>query len=180
LFMAISKPDKNVWLGMYWIILLFASVNAIAKSFLQESKGRMLYYYIIAHPVHFIIAKLLFNAVLMIIICIFNFALVHLLLHNPIEKTLFFTLVTLLGGLSLSSLFTLLSAIAAKAQQNAALMAILGFPLVIPLLLILIRASLAATTTVGDLPYSLVAILFGYNVLIVMLSIILYPFIWKE
>src|SRR5579862_6118483 len=32
-----------VWNVLFWIIILFASVNAIAKSFLQESRGRMLY-----------------------------------------------------------------------------------------------------------------------------------------
>src|ERR1700712_5918154 len=39
-----------VWNVLFWIIILFASVNAIAKSFIQESKARLLYYYSIASP----------------------------------------------------------------------------------------------------------------------------------
>jgi heme exporter protein B len=40
--------------------------------------------------------------------------------------------------------FTLMSAIAAKAQQNAALIAILGFPVILPILLLLMRLSQSA------------------------------------
>src|ERR1700744_2594347 len=39
-----------VWNILFWIIMLFASVNAVAKSFMQESRARLLYYYTIASP----------------------------------------------------------------------------------------------------------------------------------
>lgn len=181
LFLAVSKPDKHVWIGLYWIILLFASVNAIAKSFLAESKGRMFYYYTLTSAVHFIISKLIFNAGLMLLIAVLSWSLVQVLLGSPIQQPFLFLTITFLGSVSFGLLFTLLSAIAAKAQQNAALMAILGFPLIIPLLLILIKLS-NATLNVGTtiFPFTLLAILGAYNVLIILLSCILYPFIWKE
>ena len=43
-----DKAYPIVWNVLFWIIMLFASVNAIAKSFMQESRGRLLYYYTIA------------------------------------------------------------------------------------------------------------------------------------
>ncbi len=181
LFLAVSKPEKQVWIGLFWVILLFASVNAIAKSFLQENKGRMLYYYTITNATNFIIAKLIFNSLLMIVISITSWLLVQLLLGSPIVKPLLFFCTALLGSISFGLLFTLLSAIAAKAQQNAALMAILGFPLIIPLLLVLMRISaIALNYSTVYFPWDLLAILLGYNVLIIMLSCILYPFIWKD
>jgi heme exporter protein B len=181
LFLAVSKPEKNIWIGLFWILLLFACVNAVAKSFLQESKGRMLYFYSITPAAEFIIAKLIFNALLMSIICLLSLALTQLFLGNPIIKPGLFLLITLLGSISFGLLFTLLSAIAAKAQQNAALIAILGFPLIVPLLLVLIKLSqIALSVTDTVFPVALVSILLGYNILIVMLSLVLYPFIWKE
>ncbi len=42
LFLAINEPESNVWNGLFWVIQLFICINAVAKSFLQESKGRML------------------------------------------------------------------------------------------------------------------------------------------
>ncbi len=181
LFLAVSKPEKQVWIGMYWIIQLFASVNAVAKSFIQYNKGRMLYYYTITSPVHFIAAKLLYNALLMIVISMVSWVIVQLLLGSPVQQPLLFVCISILGSVSFGLLFTMLSAIVAKAQQNAALLAILGFPLIIPLLLVVMKVSnvaMAYSSTV--FPTQLIAILLGYNVLIIALSVVLYPILWKD
>src|SRR4249920_4247403 len=66
LYLSIDKPDANVWNGLFWTIQLFICVNAVAKSFLQESRGRMLYFYSIASPVEYILSKLLYNLLLML------------------------------------------------------------------------------------------------------------------
>jgi heme exporter protein B len=63
-----SQGYPIVWNILFWIIMLFASVNAIAKSFLQESKSRLLYYYSIAHPQAIIISKTIYNALLMALV----------------------------------------------------------------------------------------------------------------
>jgi heme exporter protein B len=44
LYLAMGQPEAVVWNGLFWMIQLFICVNAVAKSFLQESSGRMLYY----------------------------------------------------------------------------------------------------------------------------------------
>ena len=33
LYMAIESPDNQTWMGLFWIIQLFISINAVAKSF---------------------------------------------------------------------------------------------------------------------------------------------------
>src|SRR5215207_6448453 len=67
LFLAMDAPERRVWNGLFWVIQLFICINAVAKSFLQESKGRMLYFYSIVSPGNFVLAKLLFNSLLMLI-----------------------------------------------------------------------------------------------------------------
>jgi heme exporter protein B len=84
--------------------------------------------------------------------------------------------------MSLSLVFTLMSAIAAKAQQNAAIMAILGFPLIIPQLLLLIRLSRAAYGEVfreGAL-LQISLLLGGLDILVIVLGIVLFPFLWRD
>jgi heme exporter protein B len=49
--LSVTDLDSGVWNGLFWVIQLFICVNAVAKSFLQEGKGRMLYFYSIAHPI---------------------------------------------------------------------------------------------------------------------------------
>ncbi|MBS1664472.1 MAG: heme exporter protein CcmB [Bacteroidetes bacterium] len=181
LYMSMGEPEGAVWKGLFWMMQLFICVNAVAKSFLQEGRGRLLYFYTIAGPRDFILSKLLFNALLMLLMSLVSMALFVLMLGNPMPNPLAFVMISCLGGISLSLVFTFLAAIAARAQQSAALMAILGFPLVIPQLLLLGKISTIAFETVlqgGLMEMNL--LLGGLDVLIVALALILFPFLWKD
>ncbi len=177
----LNQPESETWNVLFWVILLFVSVNAVAKSFLQESRARQLYYYTILDPRKVIISKLIYNGVLMLIMSSIALLLFILFLGNPTLHFAKFVLVVLIGGLSLSNLFTLLAAIAGKADGNAALIAILGFPIVIPQLILLSDLSkplLQTMLTEGW--WQLFLVLIALNILIILLSYILYPFLWKE
>jgi len=180
LYMALETPESNVWNGLFWVIQLFISINAVAKSFLQESRGRMLYFYSIAGPRDFVLAKLMFNSLLMLLMSLLSLALFSLFLGSPIEKAGVFIGLVLLGGWSLSLVFTFLAAIAAKAQQNAAIMAILGFPIIIPQLLLLMRLSNAAFNETMRVPVTTVLLLVALDAMVILLAVILFPFLWKD
>jgi len=180
LFMAIEEPESKVWNGLFWVIQLFICINAVAKSFLQENRGRMLYFYSIASPVAFVIAKLLFNSLLMLVMSLLSLLLFTLFLGNPMEKAGQFIGLVLLGGWSLSLVFSFLAAIAAKAQQNAAIMAVLGFPIIIPQLILLMRLSNAAFAPLLTIPLSTVLLLVALDAMIILLAVILFPFLWKD
>jgi heme exporter protein B len=181
LYLTMDQPEEKVWNGLFWMIQLFICVNAVAKSFLQESRGRMLYFYSIAGARDFMLSKLIFNIVLMIVMSLISLLLFQLLLGNPLQHPLRFAAIVCLGGCSLSMVFTFLAAIAARAQQNAALMAIMGFPLIIPQLMLLMKISTTSFADViqaGELRLTL--LLGGLDVLVVALAIILFPFLWKD
>lgn len=182
LYLAMGQPESTVYNGLFWMIQLFVCVNAVAKSFLQESKGRMLYFYSIVSPVHFIIAKLIYSTAVMLLMVLASLFLFRFLLGNPIINPLQFIGIACFGALSLSLVFTLMSAIAAKASQNAAIMAILGFPLIIPQLLLLIKLSKSALGEVfnqGAL-MQISLLLAGLDVLVIALAVVLFPFLWKD
>jgi heme exporter protein B len=178
--MAINEPEDKVWNGLFWVIQLFICINAVAKSFLQESKGRMLYFYTITSPVDFVLSKLLFNSLLMLVMSLLSLLLFTLFLGNPIQKVLPFIGLVLLGGWSLSLVFSFLAAIAAKAQQNAAIMAVLGFPLIIPQLLLLMKLSNAAFNPILTMDFNAMFLLAALDIMIILLSVILFPFLWKD
>ena len=180
LYMAIDEPESKVWNGLFWVIQLFICINAVAKSFLQESKGRMLYFYSIASPADFVLAKLLFNSLLMLAMSLISLFLFSLFLGNPMQKIWQFIGLVLLGGWSLSLVFTFLAAIAAKAQQNAAIMAVLGFPIIIPQLLLLMRLSNAAFAPLLIIPVSTVLLLVALDGMVILLAVILFPYLWKD
>ena len=180
LYMTIREPEAKVWNGLFWVIQLFICINAVAKSFLQETRGRMLYFYSIVNPRDFILAKLVFNLVLMLLMSFLSILLFSLFLGNPVQKILPFIGLVLLGGWSLSLVFTFLSAIAAKAQQNAAIMAILGFPIIIPQLMLLMQLSNTVFSDKTGIAFSTLFLIVALDVLVVMLAVILFPFLWKD
>lgn len=176
-----EKPEAETWSSLFWIILLFVSVNAVAKSFLQESKNRNVYYYTIHHPREIILSKLIYNVMLMLLMSLVAYFIFALLLGNPVLNLPKFLLMVITGGLSLSLLFTLLSAIASKAGGNSALIAILGFPIVVPQIIVMSDLTKPLFVVMQNTGWwSFYFILIGLDVLIVALSIILFPFLWKE
>lgn len=180
LYMTIREPEAKVWNGLFWVIQLFICINAVAKSFLQETRGRMLYFYSIVNPRDFVLAKLVFNSALMLLMSFLSILLFSLFLGNPVQKALPFIGLVLLGGWSLSLVFTFLSAIAAKAQQNAAIMAILGFPIIIPQLMLLMQLSNTVFSDKTGIAFSTLLLIVALDILVVMLAVILFPFLWKD
>lgn len=180
LYNAVDEPESKVWNGLFWVIQLFICINAVAKSFLQETRGRMLYYYAIASPRDFVLAKLLFNSLLMLVMSLLSFLLFSLFLGNPVQKMGPFIGLVFLGGWSLSLVFTFLAAIAAKAQQNAAIMAVLGFPLIIPQLILLMQLSNTAFNPALSIPATTILLLVALDCMVVLLAVILFPFLWKD
>lgn len=180
-YLSMDQPEERVWNGLFWVIQLFVCINAVAKSFLAESKGRMLYFYSIAGARDFVLAKLLFNALLMIVMSLLSLVVFTLLLGNPLENGFKFIFITCIGGISLSLVFTFLAAIASKAQQQSALMAIMGFPLIIPQLLLLMKISSSAFSSVIQAGWwQMVLLLAGLDIMVIALAIILFPFLWKD
>ncbi len=181
IYLTMGQPDDEVWNGLFWITLLFICINTVARSFLQEGRGRMLYFYTIASPIHFIFSKLIYNSLLMCFMSGLSLLLFTLLLGNPLEHSLLFFGLSCLGGISLSLVFSFLAAIASKAQQPSAIMAILGFTLIIPQLMLLMKiANIAFADVVQNGLPELVGLLCGFDIMIVALSYILFPFLWKE
>src|SRR6476469_11126893 len=97
-YLSFKTTPPLVWNALFWIILLFAAINAIAKSFIQESKGRLLYFYTIASPHAIIVSKIIYNILLMIIMATIALMSYSLVFQHPVtDKGLYF-LTVLLGS----------------------------------------------------------------------------------
>ena len=180
LYLSLEAPEPRVWNGLFWVIQLFICINAVAKGFMQESRGRWLYYYTIAHPITIVLAKLLFNTLLMAIMSAISLILFRLFLGAPFTNGYQFLAIVFLGGCSLSLVFSFLSAIAAKAQQNAAILAILGFPIILPQLILLLQISAGQFSDQPVDSTVSIALMLGLDALVILLTTILFPFLWKE
>jgi heme exporter protein B len=178
----VSVPEKLTWNALFWIIMLFASINAVAKSFLQENKGRHLYIYTLVSPVALIIAKTVYNSLLMIGLTLIALLFYTLVFSFPAGADMGMYLVaTVLGSLSFATIFTMVSAIASKAGNGGMLMAILSFPIIIPVLIVLIKLAKNAIDGL-DRSVSLddIGLLAVINVLVMAVSLLLFPYLWRD
>lgn len=173
--------DVPTWNALFWIIILFTAVNATSKSFSTESRGRLLYYYTLASAQAIILSRIIYNALLMLVITLAGYLIYSLLIGNLVQDHPYFFLALILGSFGFSSILTLVAAIAAKTRQNSTLMAILSFPVVIPMLIVLIRFSKNA---VDGLDHSIqspyIFALLSINLIVVVLAYLLFPFLWRD
>jgi heme exporter protein B len=169
------------WNALYWIIILFSSVNAVAKSFVQEHQGRQLYYYMIASPEAIIISKIIYNAMLTLVLALLGYLVFSIILGNPVDDQGLFILNLILGALGFSACLTMVSGIASKAGNNATLMAILSFPIIIPILLMAINISKNAIDGLDrGVSYDKLLTLLAINAIITAVAYILFPYLWRS
>jgi len=172
--------EPKTWNALFWLILLFISINAVAKSFSQE-EDRTLYYFYLIRPERIILAKLIYYSLYQWLLIGGALLVYTIFLGFPVKEMAPFVVNLLVGSFGLSSAFTMVSSIASKTNNNAVMMAILGFPVIIPILILAISNS--KTIVLGgswsDINDNLITLL-SVNVIIIALSYILFPFTWKS
>lgn len=169
------------WSALFWLTILFSVVNSVAKGFVGEKKGIFIYLYTVASPQEIITAKVLYNSVLCLVITVTGFILFSVFIFNPVQDVLLFFMVLLLSSMGFAASLSLISGIAAKANNSNVLMAVLSFPVVISILLMAVRATRNALDGIdrsasSDELLNLVAI----NCIAGALGYILFPYIWRS
>ena len=180
-FISFQQISPQLWNVLFWIIMLFASINAVVKSFVQESGNRQLYYYQLANPLAILLSKTLYNILLLLLLGGLNAAALLLVAGNPLEDPGLFVLAVVLGSIGFSVTFTFIAAIAAKTSNSSTMMTILGFPVIIPVLLVLVNLS---AHSIGLLQGSMIRddiiMLAGIDLLLLGLGLVLFPMLWRE
>jgi heme exporter protein B len=100
---------------------------------------------------------------------------------NPVQDDGMFLITILLGAVGFSTSLTMISGIAAKASNSSTLMAILSFPVIIPMLLMLMKMSKNAIDGLerGASTDELTTLL-AINAIVVTVSYILFPYLWRN
>ncbi|MFN8260118.1 MAG: heme exporter protein CcmB [Chitinophagales bacterium] len=168
------------WIALFWIIALFTTVNAVSKSFIKDANEQFYYLRTIATPMEIIFSKIIYNALLISLLALVIYAVMIIFFNENIADRRLFLLTIMLGSVGFSNLFTLLSAITAR-TQNFVLLAILGFPIILPLLLLIVKMSELSNFAIQqkDIYMNLGAI--GLlDVITLILSVVLFPYIWRD
>ena len=181
IYLSFGEVIGKTWVALYWIVVLFASVNAVLRSTTQEGNQRRIYYYTITDPVSVSLAKLIYNFLVLLIISLLCLLLFVVFNGYPIISSGYFFLGLLCGTVGIAANFTLISQIASYGKNSNTLMMVLSLPVIIPLLLPVIRLSIKSLEQVSwSQVQTDVTLLGAIDLLIVGVAILLFPFIWRS
>ena len=168
------------WNALFWVIVLFSSVNAIARSFIQERDGRLLYFHSLVNPLAVLYSKMLFNTLLSITITLLALLLFSLFLDKPTWDLWRYSALIVLFSIGLGVLFTSISAIASKTKAGGIIMPLLSFPLIIPMIVVAVAGGVMVV--VGDHTNFLqnASILLLIDVMIIVLASVMFKFLWQN
>lgn len=176
-----NSINEATWSALFWLSILFANVNGIAKSFIGEKKGLVIYYYSVASPQAIILSKIIYNVILSFALSLAGYLLFSIFIDNPLQDPGLFILILLLSSCGFSASLSLISAIASKTDNSNVLMAVLSFPVIITVLLMSIKITKNALDGLEraaskDELINLLAI----NCIMVALAYLLFPYIWRS
>jgi heme exporter protein B len=173
--------SANTWSALFWLTILFSVVNSVAKSFIGEKRGTMIYYYQVASPQQIIISKFIYNSILSTLIALTGYLLFTIFIYNPVQDQLIFIIGLVLTSVGLSASLSFISGIASKANNSNVLMAVLSFPVVISILLMAVRLT---KNTLDGLDRSVstdeILNLVAINCIAGALAYVLFPYIWRS
>ena len=131
--------------SLLWIILFFSAATGLPRAFVREEEtGTALALRKVAPGGVVVAGKTLFNLVLFLAIAAVAVPGFSVLLSWNVQSPIVLAAAILLGGYGMTVVSTFLSALVARAGQRNVLFVVLAFPLLVPLLLSAIAATIAA------------------------------------
>ncbi len=169
--------------GVIWILMFFTAMSGLGRSFMsEEERGTSLYLRLSAPTSSIYWGKLAGNVLFSILS---NLALILLLLILmplvQVGSLLLLFAIVVLGSFGLASVVTITSAIVAKAGTRNALLPVLSFPLLLPLVMPGIQATLIALAglTLAD-AWGDVSFMIAHTGIVTVVSWLVFGVLWEE
>lgn len=175
--------SDEIFAGITWVLIFFTSMIGQSRVFVsEEERGTWLFLKVNSNSSSIYFGKLIYNIIFGLVANTVTILL--LLLFNSkvgIENYGLFYLCVVCGGVGISSASTIISALIAKASSKGALFPVLAFPLLLPVILLSIDATiLSIVGAVPERAYSDLAVVLAYSGAVVTASFILFDYIFKD
>ena len=165
--------------ALLWIILFFAAAMGLPRAFVREEEtGTALALRKTVPATRVLAGKAMFNFLLFLAIAAVTIPGFLILLEWRVGSHAALAATVLLGGYGLAIVSTFLSAIVAGAGQRNVLFVLIAFPLLIPLLLTAIAATLEATR--GGFPGTALRVMLAYDGAATGAAYMLAAAVWEE
>jgi len=173
--------SPTAWNALFWIIFLYAAITICGRSFIRETQGAALNNYLIYKPLLFMAAKLVYNFIFLCLTSIVTLFFYSWFIGYPVQNAVLFLLLLFMASLGFSAVLTLMSAIASRAENNFTLVSILSFPVLIPVLVLVLRIGRQAIDGLNwSVSTDFLLILGAINTICLVLSLLLFPYLWRS
>lgn len=168
--------------GLIWIIVLFAALSSLGRSFISETdKNTYNLLRIYARGSTVFAGKLLFNTIFSFVINAFTFIIYMFLADITIVSWSSFMVVLIFGTIGLSGVSTMIAAIVSQADRKGAIFSVLTIPLFIPFILLLTSITKSAFVDGASQGFTNdFSALIGFIGVTVTAGILLFEYIWEE
>lgn len=178
-----SPIEPRLKVALLWVVLFFAAFSGLSHVFIHEEEtATSLALRLSASPGAVYAGKLLFNLLLLFGITAVVAPMFLLMVDLRLERPFAFLAVLTSGCLGLGAAATIVAAIIAKARGKGALYGALGFPILLPLLMMAVRAmqvTLLPSAPVGTILRDIGGLL-AFAVMLITASFLLFPFVWED
>lgn len=181
IYKTFTELVRMEWNILLWFIVLYAGLNAIVKSFLQERQETYLYYYTLFDPLDVILGKLIYNILFMLFLSGIVIGVFTILLGNPIVEHGLFYQGLFLGVIGISAVFTFVSSVSGAGGANSTMMSILALPLVLPNVLLMQKVTSVSMRLIQDSSVSNdLFMMFGIDLLMIGMMLLIFPSVWRS
>jgi len=179
----LSQPriTGSIWNTLFWITLILGTITAISKNFTLVSKGRWLYWNQLSSPLETLISKMIYGWISMIAMSLINLLFFAWFMGIPIIYIGNYYILLILTTGGISTVYTFIGAIASKTGNSGFLAPVLSLPLIMPLILVGIKASRKTLNPVLVSSLNKDLMLLGaLDLMIIILSAVLFQALWKD
>ncbi len=176
------SSNTRISSSLFWLVIFFSSMSGLAQVFVKEEESRTVNLLkLSASPGTVLAGKLLFNLVLLLLLELVIVPLFVIWMNLSVSNVWLFLSVLVLGSLGMACATTITAAIISKSHVKGALFAVLSFPILLPLLIVGIDGTGKSlegqdfSTGIADL-----RLLVSYVVVMLVVSILLFDFVWNE
>ncbi|HWP81173.1 MAG TPA: heme exporter protein CcmB [Bacteroidota bacterium] len=178
-----ENPNPEVLSGMFWVVVFFSGMSGLSRTFVsEEERGTTLTLQLLTRSSVVYFGKLIFNILLSIILSV-SITMLYVVAFPGfiVQSVSVFVISLLLGSVGLAAATTIIAAIIAKANTKGTLYPVLSFPILLPLLMTVMKATSIALAG-GGIGEALeqFQIMVSYILVMVAGSYLLFDFVWND
>ena len=178
-----EQLHRPIAAGVLWVVMFFTAMSGLGRGFIsEEERGTTLYLQLSAPPTAVILGKLISNV---LIAALSNLAVLALFLMFvgtvQVASPWILLLVLFAGSVGLATVITITSAIVATSGTRSPLLPILSFPVLIPLSMPGMNATLLSMADVSlhDVWPDL-ALMLSHSGIVATVSYLVFDVVWTE